>query len=133
MDERQPGPGEPHSEYLHPLIYKALVVFVVWMVVAAWGFSGGGDSRLVLTAVSLFLFVAVGLPLILWRISRRGRNAGLGAGTPVSFSTWLRCRLGTWQGEMSGTDAALQVILPLAAAAVGMTALVLVLHFDIGA
>ena len=133
MDETRTQSGRTPSDHLHPLVYKALIFLAVWLILAVWGFSYSGYSGLVLTVVTLFLLVAVGLPLILWRISRRNRDAGLDGGQRGSLSTWLRGGVEIWQGQLKGSDAAMQVVLPLAAAAVCMTALALVLHFDLGA
>jgi hypothetical protein len=119
--------------HLHPLVYIAMVALVIWLVVAVWGFAGAGYAGLAVVIVSLFLFVALALPAVLWRISRRGRDAGLDAGEHERFGDWLDGELETWQGPLKGAQAATQIILPLAAAAIGMTALALVLHFTAAA
>jgi hypothetical protein len=117
--------------HLHPLVYKAMIALVVWLAAAIWGFAASGYAGLVVIIASLFLLVALVLPAILWRISRRGREAGLDAGERDRLGAWLGDEVETWQGPLKGSQAATQIILPLAAAAIGMTALALVLHFTV--
>lgn len=118
---------------LHPYMYKTMMLLVLWMLIAAWGFAGDGYSGLALGMITFFLIVAVGLLAVLWRISRRGPGLGLDKGRPRSLRAWLDGEVQIWGSRIHGTHAATQVILPLAAAAVGMTVLMIVLHLDVGA
>ena len=116
---------------LHPAIYKIMLGLVLWMLLAAWGFVAGGYTTLVLAMVTFFLIVSTGLIAVLWRISRRNRMSGLDKGRERTFGAWLDGEFDTWGSRLHGTHAATQVILPIAAAAVGMTLLMIVLHLDV--
>ncbi len=45
------------------------------------------------------------------------------------FSDWAAGQFETWQDSQKGSDAAAEIILPIAAAAVGMTAFAIVFHY----
>jgi cytochrome c len=94
---------------------------VAWFVLAIWSFASGGLVDYLLFIVSAFLFVTVALSLILSRVPR--------ADTPApdnrepSLREWATWGYETWTGQLSGMAAAVQIVLPIAAAAVGMTAI----------
>ena len=130
----EPGRDLPNRALiarLHPSIYKIIIGLVVWTVLAAWGFGLSSYSEFYLTVVTLFLIMATGLVTVLWRISRRGRGTGLDKGRDRSFDDWLRGEVDTGGSTLRGRDAFAQILLPIGAAAVGMTILMLVLHFDL--
>jgi len=116
---------------LHPYLYKLMMLLVLWMLIAAWGFVSSGYTGIVLGMITFFLIVSVGLLAVLWRISRRGPDTGLDKGRSRTLSAWLDGEVEIWGSRIHGTHAATQIILPLAAAAVGMTVLVIVLHLDL--
>ena len=60
---------------LHPTVYKIVVGLAVWFVLAAWTFAGGGGTDLVLTVVSLFVLVSLGIPTLLALTDAAAMNA----------------------------------------------------------
>jgi hypothetical protein len=98
-----------------------LVGFALWFALAVWGFAGGGLSNYLLVIVSGFIFIVVALQLILSRVGRTERAAQNEDNQP-SLRDWAAEDFDTWQGRLSGGQAALQILLPIAAAALGMTA-----------
>ncbi len=66
------------SNRLHPFVYRTVIALGLWLILSVWGFVGGGaHTGFVLTVVSIFIGVAFGLPVVLWRMSRRNpRRAG---------------------------------------------------------
>jgi len=81
------------TDRLPPLIYVALVGFVAWMVLAAWGFAGPGYADVALTVVTGFLALVVAIPFILWRVGRANRDGPTRSMMPASTgSARLRCR-----------------------------------------
>jgi len=116
---------------LHPYIYKIMMGLVLWMLLAAWGFVSSGYAGIALGMITFFLIVSVGLLAVLWRISRRSSETGLDKGRIRTLSAWLDGEVDIWGSRIHGTHAATQIILPLAAAAVGMTVLMIVLHLDL--
>ncbi|HEY2135303.1 MAG TPA: hypothetical protein VGH49_05410 [Xanthobacteraceae bacterium] len=125
------------SDGLHPVIYKALAGLALWLVVSAWLFFGGpGYVTFLLAVVTGFFLMAAAIPFLLWRTWRKNAPQDA-AGNPVSaeaddsnpaFSEWWWGEFDTWHGRVEGWDAAVEVLLPLGAAAVGMTVIGLVFH-----
>jgi hypothetical protein len=115
------------TSWLHPWVYVAVIGLVLWFVVWVWSFSEVGVTDYLLFIVSGFFFIAVMLPLVLSRVGRphdaTNGNAAEDNNTPPSFRDWTRWDFNTWQGRLTGTQAAVQILLPIAAAAFGMMAL----------
>ena len=117
---------------LHPAIYKALAGFALWMVVAAWvSFSGQGYASFALAVITGFFLVAAAIPFIFWRVWRK-TDEGRSDGAKPAFSDWWRGEFETWQGRVEGWDAAVEVLLPLGVAAIGMTLIGLVFRLTPG-
>jgi hypothetical protein len=117
---------------VHPTVYKAVVRLTLWMLLAAWGFSGGGYAKFALSVVSLLILGAIGLQLVMWRISRRRCSLEAERDEPLRFRDWLSGEFAIWQGRLKGSETATEILVPVAAAAIGMTSLALVLHFAAG-
>jgi hypothetical protein len=56
MDDPKHGSS---TDRLPPVIYAALVGFVAWMVLAAWGFAGAGYVDVALTVVTGFFVIVI--------------------------------------------------------------------------
>ena len=117
------------SEQLHPWIYRTIVGLVLVLILSVWGFVGPGYSGLALAVVSIFIFIAVAIPIILWRI---WRNHAADPDEAESFAIWQERDFEICDGRLKGADAALQVLLPIAAVSIGMAVFALVLYFDVG-
>lgn len=110
--------------FLHPGVYAILAGLSGWLVLSVWIFFSGVDTTdYLLAVVSGFIGIAVGLPFIL---SRQMRDR-LGV-TPPSFRSWRAWTFETWTGGLGGTQAAAEILLPIAAVAFGMTAFGIVLR-----
>jgi hypothetical protein len=116
----------PTTGRLHPRVYAILIGLTAWFALAVWGFAGVGFADYLLVIVSGFIFVVVALTLILARVGRmRGAARGDEAnkdGKPLSLLEWAAGDFETWQGRQSGMHAAILILLPIAVAAIGMTA-----------
>jgi hypothetical protein len=130
IDEHD-GSGEqqrtPVTSRAHPGIYSIVIGLILWFIGSVWFFTGGGITDYLLFIVSGFLGVAVGLPLILFRVARarpslQGHSPTGGYDQPP-LRDWMRWRYETWTGRLSGSSAVAQILLPIAAAAVGMMAI----------
>jgi hypothetical protein len=117
------------SDQLPSVIYLALIGFVAWMALAAWGFAGPGYADVALTVVTGFLVIVIAIPLILWRVWRANRAPPDAPEERQRFSDWAAGEFETWQDSVKGTSAAAEIMLPIAAAAVGMTAFAIVFHY----
>jgi hypothetical protein len=122
--------GRPALKFLHPIVYKAAVALALWFALSAWVlFKGGNQMGLVLTFVSVPILMTIAIPSILWRVSRRRRLSAATSETGESVSEWMSRDFDTRHGRRKGWSAAIEVLLPIAAVAFGMTAIGIVLHF----
>ena len=125
---------KPESERvvgnLHPAVYMALVGLTLWLVLAIWGFGYDGQTDYLLAIVSGFLFIAVAIPSVLALMVYRQRSSDERKSSgEASFREWMTANFDTWQDRVKGRNAAVEVLLPMAAIAIGMTAFAIVLHF----
>jgi hypothetical protein len=121
----------PASNQLPAVIYKAAAGAVLLFVVLAWIFFGGwAHMGLLLTVVSGFFFMALAIPFALWLAWRRHEEGGAAQGKPVSLREWASGEFDTWRGQLKGANAAVEILLPVAAMAVGMIALGIVFYVD---
>jgi hypothetical protein len=121
----------PMTNRLHSRVYGILISLTAWFGIAVWSFAGAGVVDYLLFIVSGIVFVAVALLLILSRVGHRDEAAPR-AGAP-SLRDWARWDYDTWTGRLPGAQAATQILLPIAAAAVGMTLIGIVFHLSGGA
>ena len=118
------------STQLHPRVYMAIVGLALWLVVSMWGFADDGYTDYLLVVVSAFIALAVGLPVLLWwRVSRKWKVPSSDEGETQSFRNWAAGQFDTWQDRLSARNAMVEILLPFAAVAFGMTAFAIVLHF----
>ena len=117
----------PAASDLHPLVYVAFAGIVSWLVLAIWGFAGEGYADYLLVIVSAFIILFfVALPFTLWQMARRHQDPAEADRT--RFRDWAAGEFETAQGQIKGSGAAVEVLLPMAAIAVGMTAFAIVFH-----
>jgi len=108
-------------------VYRALLCMVAWFALAAWIFAGPGPTDYLLFIVSGFIVVVAALVLILSRVGGGSGERGRGEDQP-SFSDRAGWDLEVYQTRLTVGQAATQVLLPLATAAFGMTAIGIALH-----
>ena len=96
--------------------------FVLWI----WSFAGTGVTDYLLVIVSGFILVVVALTLILSRVGHNDpamdADEANANDKQRSFHDWAASDFATSEGRLSGLQAATLIILPIAAAAFGMTA-----------
>jgi hypothetical protein len=114
---------------MHPRVHKILIAVTAWFALAVWSFAGQGIVNYLLFIVSGFMFVAVALPLILSSVGYDGRAATRDGKAP-SLRDWAKWQYETSAGKVSGAEAATQILLPVLAAAVGMTAIGMIFYFS---
>jgi hypothetical protein len=115
----------PRSDHLHPLIYKALIGLAFWYILIVWlGFGGFGYTDYLLAVVTGLFSVSILLPAALWRIWR-GHRTDRDAPGRQSFRNWAAGDFAIWQDRTTGATAAIEILLPIASVAFGMTLLIL--------
>ena len=130
-DRPDPAPDRSSSDQLHPWVYRTFVGLAALLVVSVWGFFAEPGSGFALVVVSLFFVVAVAIPALLWQIWRRHRLPAPQDDAPESFAHWAARDFALPDDRVSGRDAALEALLPIAAVALGMAAFAIVLHLSV--
>ena len=113
----------PVTDGLHPAIYAGLAVLSLWFVVSAWVFFGSEGSTPPIRWRSRpgSSSSPEGIPFVISRVWRRNTPDGAADQPRTAFSDWWRGDVETWQGRVEGWDAAVEVLMPLGVAAIGMT------------
>jgi hypothetical protein len=118
----------PISDSLHPLVNIAIIGLVSMFVAAVWMFFNSGPYQAWLDVVVTGLFViAIAIPVLLWLTWRRNTDSARDD-SHLSFRDWAVGDFHTLTGPVKGANATAEVLLPIAAVAVGMTVLGLVFH-----
>jgi hypothetical protein len=110
----------------HPVIYKAIVGLELWFAASAWVFFGSAPHMgLILAIVTTLFIMAIGIPFVLWRVGERARRSETRpADQPAEpFPAWIEGEFATWTGHQRSVTAAIEILLPIAAVAIGITAL----------
>ena len=108
---------------LHPWVYATLIGLALWFVLWIWSFAGAGVTDYLLVIVAGFFLVVVALTLILLRVGHKDPAMGDKADDrPESFHDWAASDFDTHTGRLSSFQAVTLILLPIAAAAFGMTA-----------
>ena len=132
---------QPCTARLHPWIFRTVIGFVLWMILAAWGFSATWSAGpqeaytgLVLAVASYLCLVVVGIVYAMTSITRHSPDPARRDDTPSkdSFHEWTSREIEVSDGHQRGSHVAIDILLAPAAVAVGMTALVLVWHLAPG-
>jgi hypothetical protein len=111
---------------LHPSVYKVAAGLILWYAFAAWlMFAAAGYQKFDLIMVSGVMLAAVGIPLVVFFTRRRFLKTHMHVedAAPHPLRTWLANDFDTWQARLSAREAAVQILLPLAAVSVGITLL----------
>ena len=119
--------NKPVFDQLHPRIYGAAVGLIEWFALMAWVlFDRSSDISLSLMFVTVFFVVAIGLPWTLSLVWRKFQMPYEERLKPTSFHDWTNGHLAVWGARLRTRDAAIDVLLPLAAVSLGLTAIGLV-------
>lgn len=132
MNARSIRHNQPLRDDLHPIVYRSIIGLTIWLVLSIWLlFDRGAYVGLNLAMITVFFVIVVGIPLMIaltWRRSSAAHEANQDA---MRFREWASCEFATWTGALSGREAAMQILLPIAAVSIGMTIFGLVYYFDI--
>src|SRR5262249_50671736 len=116
------------SSRLHARVCAVLIGLVGWMALWVWSFVGGAETDYLLFIVTGFIGLVVGLQLVLVRVNKtadietRADDAPANSASEVSFRDWMRGEFEAEKGRLNAAEAALLIVLPIAAAAIGMMA-----------
>jgi hypothetical protein len=122
MAERSKSQERPTTRRLPSWVYTLLIGLAAWFVLSAWLFAGPGAIDYLLSIVSGFVLIVVSLLLILSRVGRGGETFNEADDRPT-FRDRAKWNLEVFQSRLSLAQATMQILLPVAAAALGMTAI----------
>jgi len=116
--------NRPVFDQLHPNIYKSAVGLMALFVAAARIlFDRQSDTGLPLAMVSVLLLVAVLLPSALFLVWKTHLMPHQRHPDKISFHDWRIGDFAVWGGKLRGMHAAIDMLLPLAAVAIGLAAI----------
>jgi hypothetical protein len=128
MSEHNAKQASSISNSLHPFVNMAIIGFVVMFVAAVWMFFDSDPYEAWLDVVVTGLFVvAIAIPSLLWLTWLRNAD-GARDDSHLRFRDWAAGEFDTWTGPVKGANATAEVLLPVAAVAVGMMVLGIVFH-----
>ncbi|MFZ5672701.1 MAG: hypothetical protein ACOZAM_07020 [Pseudomonadota bacterium] len=126
MPDKEYRPRQRITDGLHPGIYLALAGFGLWYAFSAWAFGGGAYTDYLLAVVTGLIAIAILIPLGMWRI---WRNHAHRRDSDEPFRFWAAGDLRIWQDRMRARSAAIEILLPVAAVAIGLLILATINHF----
>ena len=120
--------NRPVSSRLHPIVYAAMACLALWLVVSAWAFASDSYVAWLLAVVSGFILIVVSLLFILSRVGSHdpGAHQSDAMRQYKNFHDWRSGDFEMWRDRVKGTRAAIEILLPLAAVAFGMSAFAIV-------
>ena len=122
----------PIHDGLHPLVYRSMIALTAWLVLSVWVFFGhGAYVGLTLAMITLFFVIIVAIPLLIWKTWQHNAPREETRTLKESFDAWASQSFATWTGALSGREAAMQILLPIAAVCIGMTVFGLVYYLDV--
>jgi hypothetical protein len=99
-----------------------MIGLTIWLVLSVWVlFSRGAYEGVTLSVITLFFVVLVGIPVVLWLTWRRNTDPNELHDNVAPYREWSSGSFETWTGGISGREASIQILLPIAAVAIGMT------------
>ena len=108
------------SRGLHQWVYYAMMGLAACHALSAWiGFAGGYDEYL-LFVVTGFIVMSVALPAIAGRVWRHHHICR--PGKTKTFPDWIAGDFDIGERPVKASTATIEILLPLAAVAFGMTA-----------
>jgi hypothetical protein len=117
--------NRPVFDHLHPTIYGAAAGLIAWFALMAWVlFDRSSDASDALMWVTVLFVVAIALLAVLSLVGRK--EYGMpheGHPQPPTLHDWRTGDFEVWGARLHGTDAAIDVLLPLMAVSFGLTAI----------
>jgi hypothetical protein len=105
-----------------------LALMPIWLGLAGWlGFTDSVHARFVGVVVTFLVTIVITLPWLLYRLLTRNQEPT----QDVGLRAWLEGYIDTATGRLEAREFAIQALTALAAAALGLTALGIVVMFVI--
>ena len=75
---------------------------------------------LLLAVVTGFFFIAIAIPFAIWLVWRKNQDPDAMRGESISLRDWASGEFEIWEGRRKATDAAVEIVMPIAAVAFGL-------------
>ena len=112
------------SDQLHPFVYIALASLAFWLLASAWiFFSQGGYLELDLGIMSALFFMITAIPTMLYLVGRKLKAVDRTGSVGPSWRAWMSGDFDMRQGRRKGVSASIEILLPMTAAVIGITAI----------
>ena len=121
MDKQLVPVQRPASDGLHPVVYGAIIALTAWFVLSVWALFSGGYALMDDLVITVFFVIAVAVPLLLWLVWRSHRDDGEADDPASPFRQWAAGEFQSWTGRQKSSQAAVEILLPIAAVAIGIT------------
>jgi hypothetical protein len=109
-----------------------MIGLTFWLVLSVWAFfNRGAYIGLTLAMITLFFVILVAIPVVIWKTWQHNALPEETREPAESFDAWASQSFATSTGALSGREAAMQILLPIAAVSIGMTIFGLVFYFDV--
>jgi hypothetical protein len=107
-----------------PRFFLLLSLMPIWLGLAGWlAFTDSPDASFVAVVVGFLVVIFLGVPWLLYKLLTRDQEPA----TEVGLRAWLEGQIDTATGRLEAREFAIQALTALAAAALGMSALGVVL------
>jgi hypothetical protein len=120
--------NKPVFDHVHPRVYTIAIGFVAWFALAAWilfdhKFDSVDDMALPLAMISVLLLFVLLLLTALTAVESRHRLPRDGNTGNIAYRDWRVGDFAVWGSKLKSTHAVIDMLLPFAAAAFGLTAI----------
>lgn len=116
--------NKPVFDQLHPRIYAAAVGLIAWFALMAWVlFDRNVETSLSLIFVSVLFLVAVLVPWVMSLAWKKYQLPYERHPQQTSFKDWRDGDFAVWGAKLHGSHAVIDVLLPLIAVSLGLTAI----------
>lgn len=123
MPDKEYHPRQRITDRLHPGVYLALAGLGLWYAFSAWAFGGGAYTDYLLAVVTGLIIIAILIPVGIWRIWHSHPHE---EAERERFKFWAAGDFRIWQDRMKARNAAIEILLPVAAVAFGLLILAII-------
>ena len=117
-------PGRTLHRWIHPAVYEIAIGLVALFTIAAWlAFDHRNDAELPLSMITVFLVIGASVIAIISRLWRRRGPVSAAFRESDTLRHWMSGDFVVWGSRIKGSDALVDMLLPVAAAAFGMVAI----------
>lgn len=111
------------TDGLHGGVYIVIMGLACLFAIGAWGFADAGYTELVAAVVTGLIGMAIAIPITLALAGDREKPQDR-----ASFRDWMRGEFETSSERLKGSQALVQILLPIAAVSFGIAMFAILVH-----